>query len=209
MFRVRQFRAARDGLGARILRHHDLLIRLAIAILVRAIPQHRRSAHQRAIADGQDRAGHDELIEEDLALIKPSVAVSVGEDHDPAHRLILAVAVNVRHVTTHLHHPEPTIRTKLRKDRIAHQRLTRRQFHPVARCHLEAFQFLLRRQSPRVRNQLRRHQRRRHLHPCAPFWAKTVETANKTGRARIRERDMRGNSSVAANAAFAIRPCTR
>ena len=104
-----------------------------------AQPQVRRFADQHAARDGRDCARADQAVEVNRAPVHRAVRVSVLEHDDPAHRLLLADAVHVRHEAAHLDDVEEPPFVPGHRHRVFDQGFRRDQLDAEAGGHTECF----------------------------------------------------------------------
>src|SRR5207248_64913 len=90
----------------------DFLIAFAIAIGVAAEPEFGGFSDQNAAVHSGQRAGHDQVVEKNGALIHAAIVVGVFEDNDSTGDLSFALAIDVRHEAAHFKHPEAAIGIK-------------------------------------------------------------------------------------------------
>ena len=128
---IGQMRALRVGHDSIVGRDHDLLVGLAVAVGVAPEGKFGRSADEQSVGDRQNRAGQDQAVHEDGALVVTAVAVAIGEDDDATDGGILAVAVKIRHVATHLCDPHAAVYAERDGHRFLHQRLGGRELELV------------------------------------------------------------------------------
>ena len=106
-----------------------------------------------------ERAGQDDIIQEDRALVHAAIAVGVLEYYHAALRLVFRRPVKVLHVARHLDDPEATVGAELQDRRVADQRGLGDELDAIARGDLETAERFLGRERGRRRNQVRRHDR--------------------------------------------------
>ncbi len=109
-----------------------------------------------------ERAGQDDVVQEDSPLVHASVAVGVGKDDDGAFRLIFGGAVEVLHVAGHLDDPQAAVGTELQDGRMTHEGLGGDELDAVAGRDGEGLERLLRGQRRRRRDEVRGDDRRLH-----------------------------------------------
>ena len=112
-FRVGELRAGRIDAHAEICRDLGFLIGLTVAVGIAAEPEVWRGADQGAIAVEHQRAGQNDVIEEDRSLIHAPVAVGIAEHDHRTLGLCFGRTVEVFHVARHLHDPEAAVGSEL------------------------------------------------------------------------------------------------
>ena len=165
---IGELRAGRIDAHAEVGRDLGLFVGLAVAVGVAAEPKVRRGADEHAVAVEHQRAGQDDVIEEDRALIHAPVAIGIAEHDHRTLGLGLGRSVEVFHVARHLDDPETAIGSELQDRRVADQRGLGDEFDAIARRDLEATKRLLGRERCRGRDQVRRHDRHLRLAGLVP-----------------------------------------
>ena len=112
----------------------------------------RRGTDEGAIAMEDERAGQNDIIQEDRALVHAAIAIGILEYHHAALRLVFRRPVKVFHVTRHLDDPEATVGAELQDRRVAHQRGFGDELDAVARGDLETAERFLGRKWRRRRD---------------------------------------------------------
>jgi hypothetical protein len=170
-------RIAADAHGADL----RAFVAAQIAVFVGAEPQLRRLLQQDAAFHEGEAAGHDQLVEEDGALVGLAVAVFIGEHDDAADGIALAAALHVAHVALILDDPDAPLGIELKEDRALHHRLAGDEFRAVTGRELEGLRLLLRRKHRRGRD-LDAFEQVPRPFPNPPSQSKPMQAAHEVGR---------------------------
>ena len=158
-FGIGELRTGRIDAHAEVRRDLRLFVGLAVAVRVAAEPQVWRGADERAVAVQHQRAGQNDVIEEDRTLVHAAISVRIAEHDHRAFGLGFRRAVEVFHVARHLHDPEATVGGELQDRRVTDQRGLGDELDAVTRGDLEGAQRLFGGKRGRRRDQVRRDDR--------------------------------------------------